>query len=281
MMLIVDSGSSKTLWTLVKHQQTVHYKSSGFNPYYMDEEYIKASIFGALSEFLDFSKVSKLYYYGAGCSPEKKGIVEGALKAVFKCADIFVESDMLAAARALLGTKSGFAAILGTGTNSCYYDGKTIVNSIDSLGFLAGDEGSGSYLGKKVIRAFVRDDFPNELIQPFKEQFGLSKKALIEELYLSETPNKYCATFAMFASKNLSHPFIENLVADSFRDFFKEIITKYQDYKNKQIAFVGSVAFVFSDLLGKVAMEYEMTLSKVLKDPIDGLINYHIAVSSL
>lgn len=276
MMLLVDSGSSKTLWLLVKDQEISRFESEGYNPYYLTTEYMSASMYQALVEKIELHHVRQIYYYGAGCSPEQKGKLITALAMVFPAAAIQVESDLLAAARALLGTGSGFAAILGTGTNSCYYDGDQIVHQIDSLGFLAGDEGSGSHLGKKIIRAYVRDDLPKALMEPFNLQFGLSKTALIEQLYSSQTPNKYCASFALFAGQHQEHPYMKELIKDSFRDFFREIICKYPHHQNQSIAMVGSIAFAFSELLREVAQDFGMALDRVLKDPTQGLLDFHL-----
>jgi N-acetylglucosamine kinase-like BadF-type ATPase len=275
MILIAESGSTKTDWVIINGKEVNHIYSEGYNPYYMETEYIENSINMSFTNNIEQQKITKIYFYGAGCSSEQKYILEKALKACFTEATIVVESDMLAAARGLLGKKAGFAAILGTGTNTCYYNGSEIIETVDSLGFLAGDEGSGAYLGKKIIKAYLRGYLPNHLESDFENTFEFNKSNLIKALYDSITPNKFAAQFAIFAGKHINDEFIKELVRSSFNEFFKEIMINYNNYKNNEICFIGSIAFVFSEILESVALEFDMKVGKINKSPLANLIKHH------
>ncbi len=281
MILIADSGSTKTDWTLVdktgSNRETFH--TIGYNPYFIDTESIYYSLSENLLKDLDATKVSKVFFYGAGCStPEKKDIVRKALVRSFPdVGEIFIGHDLLASARALLGDEKGFAAILGTGTNSCIYDGFDIEINIDSLGYLMGDEGSGSYIGKKILRDYMRGNLQPDLQKRFKERFHIEdNEQIFATLYKTQFPNRYLASFCAFADEYVTHPYIKNKVRDGFRDFFKNLVSKYPDYKTYSFNCVGSVGFVFKDILEEVALSYDMKIGRVIKSPMEDLVNYHI-----
>ncbi len=282
MILIADSGSTKTDWTLMdkegKERKTFH--TIGYNPYFIDTENIFYSLSENLLKDLDASKVTEVYFYGAGCSTtEKKDIVHKALVRSFPhVKNIFLGHDLLASARALLGNEKGFAAILGTGTNTCIYDGNDIELNIDSLGYLMGDEGSGSYIGKKILRDFMRGNLQPELQARFKERFHIvDNEQIFSTLYQTQFPNRYLASFCAFADEFVTHPYIKNKVRDSFRDFFKNLTSKYPNYKNYTFNCVGSVGFVFKDILEEVALSYDMKIGRVIKSPMDDLVAFHLA----
>jgi hypothetical protein len=263
MLLIADSGSTKTDWCLTgPGRDKKIYHTVGFNPYFIDTEAIYQSLSEDLLSALEPEAVSAIYFYGAGCStPEKKDIVRNALTMAFpRTKEIFVGHDLLASARALLGKNKGFAAIIGTGCNTCLYDGNDVSLNIDSLGYLLGDEGSGSYIGKKIVRDFMRRRLDPDMMERFKERF----------------PNRYLAGFCKFADEYQSHPYIRNKVRDSFRDFFKNLVSKYPDYKKYTFNSVGSVAFVFRDILEEVAQSYDMKMGKIIRSPLDDLVQFHL-----
>ncbi len=276
MILIADSGSTKTSWALISETETTFVHTEGYNPYYMSTDYIQNSVEQNFADLSIRQSIAEVFFYGAGCSPERKDVVFSALSNCFLNAKIEVQGDLLAAARCLLGNKEGFAAILGTGTNSCFYNGKEIVSTVDSLGFLAGDEGSGAYLGKQMIKAYVRGLLPNHLTMAFKEQFKFTEAQLISELYAAKTPNKFSAQFSAFAGKYIEEPFILDMVKASFRDFFNGIIIHYKNYKGFEISFVGSVSFVFLPILKSIAEEFSMKVGKAIKCPLDDLIDFHL-----
>jgi N-acetylglucosamine kinase-like BadF-type ATPase len=281
MILIADSGSTKTDWVIINKDGTGRktFHTIGYNPYFIDSEAIYYSLSENLLKDLDGTSISEVYFYGAGCStPEKKDIVRKALTRSFPYVpDIFVGHDLLASARALLGKGKGFAAILGTGTNSCLYDGFDVFHNIDSLGYLMGDEGSGSYIGKKILRDFMRGNLQPELQARFKERFQIEdNEQIFTTLYQTQFPNRYLASFCKFADEYVSHPYIKNKVRDGFRDFFKNLVSKYPNYKEYTFNCVGSVGFVFKEILEEVALSYDMKIGKVIKSPMDDLIQFHL-----
>jgi hypothetical protein len=260
-------------------KETSIFHTIGYNPYFIDTEAIYYSLSENLLKDLDSKCVSKIYFYGAGCStPEKKEIVRKALVRSFPAAnEINVEHDLLASARALLGDEKGFAAILGTGTNSCLYDGNDVSMNIDSLGYLLGDEGSGSHIGKKIVRDFMRGRLEPQLEARFKERFQISdNEQIFDTLYSTQFPNRYLASFCKFADEYVTHPYIRNKVRDSFRDFFKNLVSKYPDYKDYKFNCVGSVGFVFKDVLEEVALSYDMHIGRVIKSPLEDLVRFHL-----
>ena len=277
MILVADSGTTKTSWCLIeKNSDHIHFSTEGFNPYYVGSEYITNSILSNLPAGIECEKITEIYFYGAGCSADKIPIVEKALKDVFlNLTTVAVESDLLAAARSVLGHNKGFVAILGTGTNSCLYNGDKITYQVDSLGFILGDEGSGAYLGKKILIAYTRDFLPADLKKLFREKFKLSDADIINNIYTKPLPNRFSAGFSKFVGENISHPFIVNLVKNAFRDFFNNIVAYYPDYSNYSLNCVGSVAFNFLPQLQDVAKEFNMPIGNIIRNPIEGLLKYH------
>lgn len=283
MILIADSGSTKTDWALTDPETgefTIHH-TIGYNPYFIDSEAVYYSLSENLVKGFDASTVKAVYFYGAGCATaEKKNTIYNALSRTFTNATIDVGHDLLGSARALLGNNRGFAAILGTGANSCIYNGETCEQNIDSLGYLLGDEGSGSYIGKKLVRDFMRKRLDPELQQRFKERFAIeSNEQIFQTLYTTQFPNRYLAGFCKFADEYVTHPYIKNKVRDSFRDFFKNLVSKYPHYKEYSFNCVGSVGFVFKEILEEVAISYDMKIGKVIQSPLSGLVDFHMATA--
>jgi hypothetical protein len=221
-----------------------------------------------------------LHFYGAGCSaPEKKEVIRKALVRVFPGAEIIVEHDLLGAARALLGREPGFAAILGTGANTCVYDGEKITLNIDSLGYLLGDEGSGSFIGKKFLRDYMRGRLQPELQERFRQRFNIdNNEEIFATLYSTEFPNRYLSEFCRFTDEFPDHPYIKNKVQDSFEAFFMNLVSKYPGYKNMKFNCIGSVGYVFREVLEEVSVSYEMQFGRVLRSPIEELVGFHLNV---
>ncbi len=281
MLLIADSGSTKTDWALIHPQKSIQeiFHTIGYNPYFIDTEAIYYSLSENLIKKFDADSVTEVHFYGAGASTEaKKDILRTALTRTFpKANKILVGHDLLGSARALLGNKEGFAAILGTGANTCIYDGNDCVINIDSLGYLLGDEGSGSYIGKKIVRDFMRKRLDPELHNRFKERFHIeNNEQIFQTLYTTQFPNRYLASFCKFADEYVDHPYIKNKVRDSFRDFFKNLVSKYPEYKKYSFNCVGSVGFVFKDILEEVAVSYEMKVGQVIQSPLENLAKFHL-----
>jgi N-acetylglucosamine kinase-like BadF-type ATPase len=278
MKIIADSGSTKTDWVLVDdlgHSSRFH--TIGYNPYFIDSENIYYSLSENLLPGINAHEVSEVWFYGAGCSTaEKNDIVEKALKRAFPdTGSIFVGHDLLASARALLGDTAGFAAILGTGANSCLYDGNQVTMNIDSLGYLLGDEGSGSYIGKKLVRDYMRQLMPKELWEDFKNTYQMDNEQIFDTLYKTMYPNRFLASFAKFADKHKNTEYIQGKVRDAFRDFFKNLVSRYPEYRQHQLNCVGSIGFIFKDILTETAKDWGMDTGKIIQSPIDSLLSYH------
>lgn len=277
MILIADSGSTKTDWCTVDEQgQTKTIQSIGINPYYMNEAGIKEVLDKELIPFLNPETIKEIHYYGAGCSTEQKcGLVGSVLQASFKNATVEVNHDMLGAARALCDHKPGIACILGTGSNSCSFNGKEITENAISLGYLLGDEGSGAYLGKKLLTDYFHGRMPQNIQQFFHNEYNLSLETALDNMYNKPKPNRYLASFSKFISKYREEEYLKEMVLNSFDDFFRISVSKYKDYKTLDVNFLGSVAYYFSDLLRITAGKYGVTIGNIYRSPMEGLVLYH------
>lgn len=277
MILIADSGSTKTDWVLINENAQSRYKTIGYNPYFINSENIYHSIMEKLAPEFEPSLVRQVFFYGAGCSTNANAaILNHALTRCFINSEISVGHDMLAAARALLGNEKGFAAIIGTGSNTCIYDGLEIEKNIDSLGYLMGDEGSGSYIGKKILRDFMREGLPQNLRNDFDEIYHLTNNDIFDHLYNKPLPNRFLASFCMFADKHKENQYIREIVKEAFNDFFKNLVSKYAKFNTYSFNCVGSVGYIFKDILSEVASSYNMKPGKIIKSPIDDLVKYHL-----
>ncbi|RAU81502.1 hypothetical protein [Pontibacter arcticus] len=280
MILLADSGSTKTDWRLITSTEVLQQMfTTGINPMYQDTDQIYTSLKDELLPQMEGQKPTAIYYYGAGCSSEDRNkLVADALSKAFPDTKVEVDHDLLGAARALCGQEPGIACILGTGSNSCLYDGKDIIDNVPSLGFLLGDEGSGAYLGKMLIKAYLYRELPDELAQSLKNRFNLTKEGVLEEVYHSTIPSKYMASFAKFIHEKRKHPVIHAMIYENFSDFFETQVCKYDNFTNIPVNFVGSIAFHFSDTLKQVAKKYSANIGKILSTPSEGMIHYHQAL---
>jgi N-acetylglucosamine kinase-like BadF-type ATPase len=281
MILIADGGSTKTNWCLINEAgRKIHFNTEGYNPYFAKQDYIENSLRTTLPDNLDASKLEEVYYYGAGCSTDaNKKIVSDAMQKVFVNAKINVDHDLLASCRALLGDEPGFAAILGTGTNTCLYDGKEITLNIDSLGYFLGDEGSGSYIGKRLLADYMKGFMPKGLSESFFNIYGLSNEDIFDNIYNKPLPNRFCASFSKFLYdfKTVYPEYAEDVVDTAFTAFFEKLVIKYPNYQKHLLNVVGSVGYSFRDRLSVVADKYEMGVGKIIRSPIDDLVEYHLS----
>lgn len=279
MIVIADGGSTKTNWCLIDDSgKKVLFNTEGYNPYFLDSDSIFDSMQKSIPVDLPISKIKEVHYYGAGVhSEEKANIVKDAMKRYFTVAKIDVGHDLLAAARALLGDKEGFAAILGTGTNTCIYDGSDISFNIDSLAYILGDEGSGCYIGKKLLGDYIRGYMPQNVREVFWETFKLTPDDIYDHIYSKPLPNRFCASFSKFVyDVNVNMNYSRGIVLSSFEDFFKNLVSHYPNYKNYSFNCIGSVAYNFRNVLEEVALKYEMPMGKIMRSPIDDLVKFHI-----
>jgi N-acetylglucosamine kinase-like BadF-type ATPase len=276
MLLVADSGSTKTDWVLVRDGAQEKYSTIGYNPFFVSSEGMYRSLMGELSHRLDAACIKNVFFYGAGCSTEENNaIVRRALAMLFVNATISVEHDLLAAARALLKDQRGFAAIIGTGSNTCIYNGKDVEHNIDSLGYLLGDEGSGSYIGKKIVRDYMRGYLPAELNDKFSNYFKLTPAEIYHKLYDQPNPNRFLASFCRFATEQKDNAYIREVVNQCFIDFFSQQVSRYPMYRHYTFNCVGSVGHIFKEELQGVAGKFNMELGNIMAAPIEELVKYH------
>ncbi|MFZ2906222.1 MAG: N-acetylglucosamine kinase [Cyclobacteriaceae bacterium] len=276
MILIADSGASKTDWRILDKTRSIEQAQTiGFNPYYQPIEHFDREVREVLLPQVKHP-IDKIFYYGTGCSSDKnRKLIRNVLEVFFPQAHIEIWHDLLAAARALCGTEEGIACILGTGSNSCYYDGTKIVDNVTSLGYLLGDEGSGSYLGKQIIADYLRKDLPENLWGQFKKRFPFDRDEILDRVYTQAMPSRFLGSFSHFIFQHIKEPYCYKLVYDGFDKFFERNVMKYNQYQSLKVHFTGSVAFYFSDILRQVANDKGITVKNILESPIAGLTLYH------
>ncbi len=274
--LIADSGATKAEWCLLREGKKKTIFTQGISPYFLNTEQITDLLLKELKPKLKNIEVDEIFYYGTGCAnPVNAKSVKKALQKVFPESKVDVNHDLMAAARALCGNMKGVACILGTGSNSCYFDGKKIVKNSPGLGYVLGDEGSGAYLGKKVIQYYLYGTFDDELRGRFDLTYTTNTAEILESVYKKPLPNRYLAGFTKFLAENRGHYMIENIIEDGLNDFFFNHLCKYRETWTLPVHFAGSVAFGFKDVLQQLCNSYEFELGKVMKNPMEGLVTYH------
>ncbi len=256
--------------------QRSEFKTEGINPYFQTEEDIRSNVADTLlpqmGQLLWVGSVTKIYFYGAGCTPEKSPVVASALKAVFRHAQVEVYSDMMGAARALLKHSEGVACILGTGSNSCHYDGEKFVKNVPALGFILGDEGSGAVLGKRLVADLLKNQLTNDLKELFLKEYNLTQADIIDRVYRQPFPNRYLASLSKFCADHLDNPMIRELVYEHFQTFVKRIL---RQYPSVPVGFVGSIAYYYKPILTQVLANNHIQVADIVQSPMEGLIAYH------
>jgi len=274
--LIADCGATKGEWCLINKGKKKTIITQGISPYFLSTEQITNLLQKELKSKLKNIEIDEVYYYGTGCAnPANAKSVKKAISKVFTGAKVEATHDLMAAARALCGREKGVACILGTGSNSCYYDGKKIVKNSPGLGYVLGDEGSGAYLGRKVIQYYLYGTFDYELRGRFDLTYTTNAAEILENVYKKPLPNRYLAGFAKFLAENRGHYMIENIIEDGLNDFFFNHLCKYRETWTMPIHFAGSIAFGFKDVVQQLCNSYEFELGKVMKNPMEGLVAYH------
>jgi len=275
-ILIADSGSTKCEWCLLHGGKKKKVETQGISPYFLDAEGIGQVISRELLPHLKRLSVDVVYYYGTGCrNPENRKMVQKAIKKAFPGAEVHVDHDLMGAALALCGDSPGVACILGTGSNSCYFNGKKIIQNSPGLGFVLGDEGSGAYLGKKVLQYYLYNTFDEELRYKFDAKYATTGEEILENVYKKPLPNRYLASFTLFLAENRGHYMIENIIEDGLNDFFFQHLCKYRESWKLPIHFVGGAAYGFRDVVKELCGTYEFELGRIMQKPMDGLIEYH------
>ncbi len=278
MILLADSGSTKTDWGLVENGKLVkRLRTSGMNPFQMSEEAITEEIKTHLVPELPGTVLDEVHFYGAGCTKEKHPIVERALRANLTInGECEVASDMLGAARGICGHKPGIACILGTGSNSCSYDGKNLVKNVSPLGFILGDEGSGAVLGKLLVGDVLKNQMPEAITKRFFEKYKLTSAEIIDRVYRQPKPNTFLASFVPFLEENIDEPKIYNLVKESFRSFLRRNVMQYDGWQTLPIGFNGSIAKIYKKPLLEALEEEGMHLGRIIQAPMEAMVEYHV-----
>ncbi|MBO7048996.1 MAG: ATPase [Bacteroidaceae bacterium] len=279
MKLTVDSGSTKTDWGFFNTKDDLKVvKTQGINPCHQTEDEIRSIISSELITGIpdiDLGAVSQVFYYGAGCATESIcAQMAGILKEFLPNAVIIVDSDMLGAARALCGKSEGVACVLGTGSNSCLYNGSIIIDQVPSLGYILGDEGSASALGRRLIGDCLKRQLPEQVCTEFMQKYSLTKDSIIESVYRKPMANRYIASFAPFLIDKRSIPEVHKMLIQCFSEFFTRNVINYHK-PWLPVHFIGSLANSFSDELKETADSLGMTIGKIEASPMSGLVDYH------
>ena len=275
MKLIADSGSTKTSWALAEGGQQ-RWRTQGLNPLFCTPDDLAETLKQVKSEIGHTAGALEIHFYGAGCAGERgKEIMSHALRTVFDQADIEVQGDMLAACRATCGREHGVVAILGTGSNSCRYDGTHMVENLAALGYaLDCDEGSGNAIGRRLMKGYLRETMPDKLRRLWEEEIGLGKEEILERTYHQPYPNRFMASTATFAKKHEAEPWMAEMLDEVFAEFFEEQILHYES-KEHRLNVVGSIGTAFERQIAQTAERYGWSLGKVVQEPIEGLVDYH------
>ena len=278
MILIADCGSTKIDWCLIENGKVAKQVfTSGINALLMGEEQIRQTIADELVPEIKGYEIGSVYYYGAGCLfDDICANVRRAIAANIPSAKtIEVDTDLLAAARALCGKNPGIACIMGTGSNSCYYDGVKIVDNVSPLGYILGDEGSGAVLGKLLVGDVLKNQLPAALCEKFLKKYDLDRQKIIEGVYKKPAANRFLASLSPFLIENIEEPAVHRLVLNAFKAFFVRNIENYEGYKTMSVSFVGSVAYYYRDVLEEAASSLGIKIGTVIKSPMEGLVKYH------
>ncbi len=275
MIIIADSGSTKTDWVAVDVDGPQTIKTVGFNPVYHTEEYIYENTMDGFPDIFPFEKVREVFYYGAGCwDMGRKEIVARALRRAFPKAEVEVDHDLLGAARSTCKDQPGIACIIGTGSNSCLFDGSKVIDNVTNLGWLVGDEGSGAFIGKELIRTYFYREMPSEIVELFEEKYG-NKSKILDDIYENDQPNVYLASFTRFLSDNRNHVFIQKLIYQCLEVFIDRQVRKYKNHLGLPVHFIGSVAYYFQGILKTILEERAMQAGVFIQKPIDNLVHFH------
>jgi len=276
MIIVADSGSTKTDWALIKESGVEYVKSIGLNPYFLSKEELAKGIYSALKN-VDMDEIEGIYFFGAGTSAAAN---KDKIKSVFveffpRVQEIVIDTDLYGAAKALFKEEKGIACILGTGSNSCYYDGTQIADNVNSLGYLLGDNGSGAVLGLKLMQMYLRNKLSPKLAKKFREEYNLDYRYILDNVYKQSTPNKFFAKFSPFIITNINDEVINKMVKDDIREFVDYFIVNYDNYKNLPIRIIGSIGYFYEDVINEVFAEYGLKIDKISKTPIEALVEYY------
>lgn len=278
MILIAESGSTKTDWVLVNDSKEITmFKTMGFNPFFHSSEFIAEEILNN-KEFFEASKnVDKLYFYGAGCSSdEMNNIVKLGLNKIYPNSAVIVDHDLLACALSTYQGEPSISCILGTGSNSCYFDGKVLREEVPAIAYVLGDEGSGSFYGKKLLRDYLYNQLPESISKDFESQFGNAKADIFENVYMKPHANVYLASFMKFINRHYHHEYVVNMIQHGMNEFMKIHVCCYPEHKSVKTHFIGSISKIFERELIQAAKNNGVILGEIIQKPVDNLVNYHL-----
>lgn len=279
MVAIVDSGSTKSDWVILDDFKKVFLKTEtiGFNPNFISKELIVPEIEKNNSLATVKNSITRIFFYGSGCGIQKNcETIQEELGKVFANATITVKEDLMAAAYAAYEGKPAIVCIMGTGSNSCYFDGEKIKIKLPSLGFLMGDEGSGSAIGKQLVRRYFMQKLPEDLHREFEETYQLSIDEALKNMYHTTRPNAYLADFNKFVVERKDHPYFQKMIFEEMMCFFDYQVLPYEESKDAEINFIGSIAYYYENILRSAAAELNLNVGHVVQKPIESLVNYHI-----
>lgn len=279
MVAIVDSGSTKSDWVILDDFKKVFLKTEtiGFNPNFINRELIVPEIEKNSNLVLVKNSITKIFFYGSGCGIKKNcETIEEELLKVFGKAEVIVKEDLMAAAYAAYNGKPAIVCILGTGSNSCFFDGDNLKIELPSLGFLIGDEGSGSAIGKQLVRRYFMKKLPVDLHTEFQNEYSLTVEEALKNMYHTTRPNAYLADFNKFVVERKDHPYFQDMVFEEMKSFFEYQVLPYKEAKDAEINFIGSIAYYYENILRSVAAELNLNVGHVVQKPIESLVNYHI-----
>ncbi len=275
MRLIVDSGSTKSDWVLLNGNEEHHFETMGLSPYFHTEESVKAAIIKNPDLYATRNEVSEIFFYGTGCSSDgMKAIIRNGVKSVFEKAEVEVDHDLMACAVATYEGEPAISCILGTGSNSCFFDGNDVIKVVPSLGYVLGDEGSGAYFGKQFVQALLYGQVPKEISDSIT--VDVSKEEVLRRVYKEPNANTYLASFMKVVFQFADHPFIQQMISSGFEEFVRIHVCCYENYQNYKVHFIGSIAKLFRDQLDQACRKYNAQLGNVIQKPIDGLVRYHL-----
>lgn len=278
MILIADSGSTKTSWVLIDGKKVIQtINTIGYNPYYFKNDELLLTINAELLPKIKECKITRIFFYGSGCSSKENcSNVSNSLGQLFPNSIIEIQHDLYGAALALLNDNEGIACILGTGSNSCYWDGNNIISNVPSVGYLLGDEGSGNYIGMKILKGILEGKAPDDIIKKFYNYYNTTFEEVLNRIYNEGEPTRFISEVGKFAGININNSWICSAVKQSFLDFIENQLKMYQNYQSLPVSFTGSIAYHFKNMLMEACQERGIKVGVILKNPIDGLVSYHL-----
>lgn len=276
MILIIESGSTKSDWVLLNQGEKTYFSTIGLNPYFHTEQDVEQAIKGNSELYSLNNQVSAIYFYGAGCSAEHlNAIIERGIQKVFTKAIVSVDHDLNACAYATYNGEPAISCIIGTGSNSCFFDGEIVSEKVPALGYILGDEGSGTYMGKRLLADFLYHRIPQEMALAFQKETGLDKDSIVNNVYKQPNANVYLASFVPFIQKFSETTYVKELVLTGFKQFLDVHVCCYDNYKNYPVHFVGSISRIFKNELELACKHFDIKLGDIVQKPVDGLVQYH------